>query len=68
MRCDACIYFTDENEGKGSCHRYPPTVLNADGTNIQQARAVVSRDDFCGEFARREDRRKKERTGKFDPM
>ena len=68
MKCVECKYFTDENEGKGRCHRYPPTVLELDGTNIKQARAVVAKDDFCGEFERQEDRRKKVRKGKYDPM
>jgi hypothetical protein len=53
MNCGNCIYARINNETSVSCHRYPPTVTEADGTKVTCYFPLLGVLQWCGEHKRR---------------
>jgi hypothetical protein len=52
--CVSCIYFNIEpKDDLGFCRRFPPTILAMEGGDFDCVFAIVSKDDWCGEFIRK---------------
>ena len=47
--CGNCIFFNKVIDSGGYCKRYPPTLINIDGS-IEGHQPFMEKDDVCGEF------------------